>query len=106
MLPEKHRWEQRESKLSHVLMVYYVIVLSLFPRLGLRDVYARLLRAWHWLGEVLEQCLPTAGAPCYRRGGPVGCVVCRPRSAGSRPPAPPPPPPPRPLPSSAPSTPP
>ena len=49
-------------------MVYYVIVLSLFPRLGLRDVYGRLTRAWHWLGELMEQRLPSAGALCYRRG--------------------------------------
>ena len=68
ILTEQHRWEQRESKLSHVLMVYYVIVLSLFPRLGLRDVYGRLTRAWHWLGELMEQRLPSAGALCYRRG--------------------------------------
>jgi hypothetical protein len=67
-LTEQRRWEQRESKLSHVLMVYYVIVLSLFPRLGLRDVYGRLTRAWHWLGELMEQGLPSAGALCYRRG--------------------------------------
>src|SRR5947209_16226525 len=68
VLTEQHRWEQRESKLSHVLMVYYVIVLSLFPRLGLRDVYGRLMRAWHWLEERMEQRLPSAGALCYRRG--------------------------------------
>src|SRR5258708_36863690 len=49
-------------------MVYYVIALSLFPRLGLREVCARLLRAWHWLSELMEQCLPSAGALCYRRG--------------------------------------
>ena len=63
LLTEQRRWEQRESKLSHVLMVYYVIVLSLFPRLGLRDVYGRLTRAWHWLGERMEQRVPS-----YRRG--------------------------------------
>src|SRR5258708_11538330 len=68
LLTEQQRWEQRESKLSHVLMVYYVIVLSLFPRLGLREVYGRLTRAWHWLGELLEPCQPSAGALCYRRG--------------------------------------
>src|SRR5260370_38172483 len=93
MLPEKHRWEQRESKLSHVLMVYYVIVLSLFPRLGLRDVYARLLRAWHWLGEVLEQCLPTAGALCYRGGGARQLGAAGPLPPGARRPRPAPPPP-------------
>lgn len=68
VLTEQRRWEQRESKLSHVLMVYYVIALSLFPRLGLREVYARLLRAWHWLGERVQGGLPSAGALCYRRG--------------------------------------
>src|SRR5260221_9031152 len=68
LLTEQHRWEQRESKLSHVLMVYYVIVLNLFPRLGLREGYGRLTRAWHWLGELMEQCLPSAGALCSRRG--------------------------------------
>src|SRR5258708_27246922 len=85
LLTEQHRWEQRESKLSHVLMVYYVIVLSLFPRLGLREVYGRLTRAWHWLGELLEPCQPSAGALCYRRGAlgigevrPLFPQFCRP----------------------------
>lgn len=85
VLTEQRRWEQRESKLSHVLMVYYVIVLSLFPRLGLREVYARLLRAWHWLGALVTGGLPSAGALCYRRGtlgiGVLRCLVrqvCRP----------------------------
>jgi Insertion element 4 transposase N-terminal/Transposase DDE domain len=85
LLTELRRWEQRESKLSHVLMVYYVIVLSLFPRLGLREVYAHLLRGWHWLGGVLVGSLPSAGALCYRRGtlgiGVLRCLlrqVCRP----------------------------
>jgi Insertion element 4 transposase N-terminal len=64
VLTEQRRWEQRESKLSHVLLVYYVIALSLFPRLGLREVYARLLRAWHWLGELVQGGLPSAGALC------------------------------------------
>lgn len=73
VLTEQQRWEQRESKLSHVLMVYYVIALSLFPRLGLREVYGRLLRAWHWLsgvlaGELRERTMPSTGALCYRRG--------------------------------------
>src|SRR5216683_2848514 len=77
VLTEQRRWEQRESKLSHVLLVYYVILLSLFPRLGLREVYARLLRAWHWLGEVGERSLPTAGALCYRRGTLGIGVLCR-----------------------------
>src|SRR2546421_1855178 len=77
VLTEQRRWEQRESKLSHVLMVYYVIVLSLFPRLGLREVYARLLRAWHWLGELGTGALPSAGALCYRRGTlGIGVLRC------------------------------
>ena len=38
--------------------------MSLFPRLGLREVYARLLRAWHWLSELVQGGLPSAGALC------------------------------------------
>src|SRR5258708_19380091 len=65
LLTEQHRWEQRESKLSHVLMVYYVIVLSLFPRLGLREGYGRLTRPWHCLGDLLHPCHPSAAPLCY-----------------------------------------
>jgi Transposase DDE domain len=54
-----------------------VIVLSLFPRLGLREVYARLLRAWRWLGELVQGGLPSAGALCYRRGTlGIGVLRC------------------------------
>ena len=53
------------------------LVLSLFPRLGLREVYARLLRAWHWLGELGTGALPSAGALCYRRGTlGIGVLRC------------------------------
>lgn len=76
LLTEQRRWEQRESKLSHVLMVYYVIALSLFPRLGLREVYGRLTRAWRWVSEGVTWGLPTAGALCYRRGT-LGISVLR-----------------------------
>jgi hypothetical protein len=38
LLSACHAWEQRERKLSHLLIVYYVIALSLFPRSAQRAV--------------------------------------------------------------------
>lgn len=60
-------WEQRERKLTHLLMVYLVILLCLFPRHSLQALYAHLARAWRWCSGAESETPPTEGALCYRR---------------------------------------
>lgn len=62
-----HRWEERERKLSQLLMVYYVICLCLWRHLNLRAVLQQLVQGLRWLWPVLAQSLPTAAALLYRR---------------------------------------
>jgi len=60
-------WEQRERKLTHVLMVYLVILLCLLPHHSLQAIYARLSRAWRWFSGADSEGVPTEAALCYRR---------------------------------------
>ena len=76
LLTRCHCWEERERKLSQLLMVYYVISLSLLRDLNLRAVLAYLTSAVRWLGLGLAGCLPTAAALVYRREQ-LGTVVLR-----------------------------
>lgn len=68
VLHDLHRWEQRERKLNHVLMVYLLIASTILPTLALKRVGLQLTSALRWLSqEALEQSLPGASAFCYRR---------------------------------------
>jgi hypothetical protein len=68
VLQELNRWEQRERKLNHVLMVYLLIAWTMVPTMALKRVWAQLTSALRWLSqEALAQSLPTASALCYRR---------------------------------------
>jgi len=67
LLTRCHAWEERERKLSQVVMVYYVIGLSLLRRLNLAAVLRFLARGLRWLWPDPELALPTAGALVYRR---------------------------------------
>lgn len=67
LLTEHGGWEHRERKLTHLLMVYLVILLCLFPRHSLHALYAHLARAWHWLSAARCEASPTEAALCYRR---------------------------------------
>jgi hypothetical protein len=67
LLSEHDGWEQRERKLTHLLMVYLVILLCLFPRHSLQALYAHLSRAWRWLSASESEAPPTEAALCYRR---------------------------------------
>src|SRR5947207_2086212 len=49
LLTACHAWEQRERKLSQLLIVYYVIALSLFRHLNITAVFAHLSRGLRWL---------------------------------------------------------
>jgi hypothetical protein len=67
LLTKHDGWEQRERKLTHLLMVYLVILLCLFPRHSLQALYAHLARAWCWLSTAGREGAPTEAALCYRR---------------------------------------
>ena len=67
LLTEHDGWEQRERKLTHLLMVYLVILLCLLPHYSLQAIYARLSRTWRWLSTGEGQEVPTEAALCYRR---------------------------------------
>ena len=76
LLTRCHRWEERERKLSQLLMVYYVISLSLWRPLNLRAVLQQLVQGLRWLWPVLTLALPTAAALVYRRKQ-LGIAVLR-----------------------------
>ena len=68
VLQELGRWEQRERKLNHVLMVYLLIAWTMLPTMALKRVWAQLTSALRWLSqEAPVQSLPGASALCYRR---------------------------------------
>lgn len=64
LLSEHDGWEQRERKLNHLLMVYLVILLCLFPRHSLQALYAHLSRVWRWFSGAETEAPPTEGALC------------------------------------------
>src|SRR5438445_6841359 len=65
VLYDLHRWEQRERKLNHVLMVYLLIAWTLLPTLALKRVWSQLSSALRWLSqEALSQGLPGASSLC------------------------------------------
>jgi len=76
LLTRCHRWEQRERKLSQLLLVYYVISLSLWRQLNLRAVLQQLVQGLRWLWPVLTAALPSAAALVYRRKQ-LGIAVLR-----------------------------
>jgi len=69
LLTEQQAWEQRERKLTHLLMVYVVILLCLLPRHSLQALYEHVTRATRWLrASEADEKPPTEAALCYRRG--------------------------------------
>ena len=76
LLTRCQRWEERERKLSQLLLVYYVICLSLWRPLNLRAVLQQLVQGLRWLWPVLTAALPTAAALVYRRKQ-LGIAVLR-----------------------------
>lgn len=69
LLTESAGWERRERKLTHLLLVYVVILLCLLPRHSLQAVYGHLTRATRWLRATgaADEEPPTEAALCYRR---------------------------------------
>jgi hypothetical protein len=67
ILTQARRWEQRERKLSHLVMVYLLIAWMLLPLLTPRRTLGRLVGAARVLGTSTGPVLPTAAALVYRR---------------------------------------
>ncbi len=68
VLHDLHRWEQRERKLNHVIMVYLLIAWTMLPTMALKRVWSQLSSALRWLSQQApSQGLPGAAALCYRR---------------------------------------
>src|SRR5216117_960566 len=68
VLHDLDRWEQRERKLNHVIMVYLLIAWTLLPTMALKRVWSQLTSALRWLSqEAPSQGLPGASALCSRR---------------------------------------
>lgn len=76
LLTRCHGWEERERKLTQMVIVYYVIGLSLVRRLNLAAVFRFLARGLRWLWPDADLALPTAGALLYRRKQ-LGVTVLR-----------------------------
>lgn len=76
LLTTCHAWEQRERKLSQLLIVYYVMALSLFRQCNVTEVFAHLSRGLRWLWPDPGIALPTGGALTARRES-LGMVVLR-----------------------------
>src|SRR5437588_8600870 len=93
VLHDLHRWEHRERKLNHVIMVYLLIAWTMLPTMALKRVWSHLTSALRWLSqEALSQGLPGAAALCYRRRtlgvGPLRLLMrlaCKPLCESSTP---------------------
>jgi hypothetical protein len=66
VLSQCRAWEQRERKLSQLIVVYYVMGLWLFRSLNQRAVFARMVSGLSWLWPIFLK-LPGASALLYRR---------------------------------------
>src|SRR5947209_14032134 len=76
LLTRCQAWEQRERKLSQLVIVYDVIALSLFRQFNVTEVFAHLSRGLRWLWPDPSIALPTGGALTARRPH-LGIAVMR-----------------------------
>ena len=93
VLHDLHRWEHRERKLNHVIMVYLLIAWTMLPTMALKRVWSHLTSALRWLSQQTPALsLPGAAALCYRRRtlgvGPLRLLMrlaCKPLCEASTP---------------------
>lgn len=95
VLHDLDRWEQRERKLTHVIMVYLLIAWTMLPTMALKRVWAQLSSALRWLSQQAQWLsLPGGSAWCYRRrtlgAGPLRLLMrlacqplCQPSTPGA-----------------------
>lgn len=76
LLTRCQAWEQRERKLTQLVIVYYVIALSLFRQFNVTEVFAHLSRGLRWVWPDPCIALPTGGALTARRQS-LGSAVMR-----------------------------
>jgi DDE family transposase/transposase IS4-like protein len=62
-----HAWEERERSLNMYSMLYWLIALGLYPRLGQRAVYSKVVSSLRLFQPDLGQHLPVKSALSYRR---------------------------------------
>src|SRR5438067_433123 len=67
LLAHDHAQEQRQRKLSHLMMVYLLIAWSVMARTALRSAADRLLSSLRLSRDEPLPATPTAAAFCYRR---------------------------------------
>ena len=68
VLTSTRRWERRERKLNHLVLVYLLIAWTMLPLSSLSHALSRLTSAMRWLSDRFAgQRLPTSGALSYRR---------------------------------------
>ncbi len=67
VLSAHHAWEQRERKLNQVVIIYLLILWSLWAHCSLRSACDRLLASLRWSSDEPCEATPTSGALCYRR---------------------------------------
>jgi len=76
LLSRCQAWEQRERKLTQLVIVYYVIALSLLRQFNVTEVFAHMSRGLRWLWPDPSIALPTGGALTARRQS-LGSMVMR-----------------------------
>jgi Insertion element 4 transposase N-terminal/Transposase DDE domain len=76
LLTSCHAWEQRERKLTQLVIVYYIMALALFRQFNVTEVFAHLSRGLRWLWPDDTMALPTGGALTARRRS-LGIIVLR-----------------------------
>jgi hypothetical protein len=76
VLSSCHAWEQRERKLSQLVIVYYIMALSLWRQFNVTAVFAHMSRGLRWLWPDDTITLPTGGALTARRQS-LGIIVLR-----------------------------
>ena len=77
VLTSTRRWERRERKLNHLVMVYLLIAWTMLPLSSLSHVLSRLTSTMRWLSDrFVDQRVPTSGALSYRRKQ-VGVLALR-----------------------------
>jgi Insertion element 4 transposase N-terminal len=68
ILSDLHRWEKRERKLNHLVVMYVLIAWTLVPTTALKRIWSQLIKAVEWLSvQAPSQSPPQSSAWCYRR---------------------------------------
>ena len=64
VLHDLDRWEHRERKLNHVIMVYLLIAWTLLPTMALKRVWSQLSSGLRWLSQQANEHVMNPGIEC------------------------------------------